>query len=97
MIAPDPKAGNTPDRPTLHEGDVGQVGAAMMALTRELWVLSDRFAVLEAVLARRGIDVTAEIEGFQPDAEMQARLDARGKQLVSSVVNVLAGIADLPR
>lgn len=94
MIAVDPKSYNKPERRTLHEADVGQVGAAVIALTREVWVLTDRVLVLEAVLARRGIDVTADIDGYQPDAEMQARLDQKGKQLVSSVVKMLAGISD---
>lgn len=94
MIALDPKTYNKPDRRTLHEGDVGQLGAAMLMLTREIWVLTDRMTVLEAVLARHGIDATAEIEGFQPDDEMQATLDQKGKKLVASVVNVIAGIAD---
>lgn len=94
MIAVDPKSYNTPDRPTLHEGDVGQLGAAVIALTREVWVLTDRLAVLEAVMARHGIDATAEIEAFQPDAVMQAALDEKGKRLVSNVVNALAGIAN---
>lgn len=94
MIAPDPRSYNTPDRPTLHEGDVGQLGAAVIALTREMWVLTDRMMVLEAVLNRHGIDATAEIEAFQPDADMQARLDARGERLVANVINVIAGIAD---
>lgn len=94
MIAIDPKSYNTPNRPTLHEGDVGQLGAAVIALTREIWVLTDRLAVLEAVLTRHGIDATAAIEAFQPDAAMQAMLDEKGKRLVAGVVNTLAGIAD---
>jgi hypothetical protein len=93
MIATDPRSYNKPDRRTLHEADVGQVAAAVIALTREIWVLTDRLAVLEALLTKNGIDVS-EIETFQPDAEMQKMLDAKGKQLVASVVNVLAGIAD---
>jgi hypothetical protein len=87
-----PKSFNLPQRSTLNETDVAQLGAAVMALTRELWVLTDRFHVLEAVLERRGIDVTAEIEAFQPSPEMQARLNARGKTMVAHVVNALADI-----
>lgn len=94
MTAVDPRTYNTPDRHTLHEGDVGQLGAAILMLTREIWVLTDRMAVLETVLARHGIDATAEVDGFQPDDAMQARLDEKGKRLVASVVNAIAGIAD---
>lgn len=94
MIAVDPKSYNKPVRPTLHEGDVAHLGAAVLALTREVWVLTDRMTVLEAVLAEQGIDATAAIEAYQPDAAMQARLDAKGQRLVAGVVDALAGIAD---
>jgi hypothetical protein len=92
MIQGDPRRYNTPDRPTLHEADVPQLGAALLALTREVWVLTDRLTVLEAVLARHGIDAAAEIEAFQPDAAVQARLDAKGAALVAAVVEALGGV-----
>ncbi len=95
MTSRDPKSYNHPDRRTLTEADVGQLGQALLSLTREVWVLSDRLAVTEAVLARHGLDLTAEINSFQPDAEMQAQLDARGARMVANVVNALAGIADV--
>jgi hypothetical protein len=92
MMIVDPKSYNKPARPTLHEGDTGHLGAAVLALTREVWVLTDRLAVLEAVLATHGIDAASAIEAYQPDAELQAALDAKGQRLVASVVNALAGI-----
>lgn len=92
MIATDPKLYNRPDRPTLHEADAAGLGAALLALTRELWVLTDRMTVLEAVLARHGIDAAAEVEAFQPDEALQATLNAKGQRLVASVVNALARI-----
>ena len=94
MISADPTSYNHPERRTLHEGDVGQVAAAVLSLTREIWVLTDRLAVMEAVLARHGLDISEEIDAFQPDAEMQARLNARGQQLVAAVVNTLSGITE---
>ncbi|MCG8440966.1 MAG: hypothetical protein MI723_04070 [Caulobacterales bacterium] len=89
----DPRSFNHPDRPTLSETDVAGLGAALLALTQEVWVLTDRLAVMEAVLARRGVDIRADIEAFEPDAEMQAELNARGKALVERVVGALAGAA----
>ncbi len=88
----DPRSHNHPDRPTLNEADVANLGQALLALTREVWVLTDRVLVTEEVLRRRGIDIAHDIETFQPDAEMQERLNEKGKRLVASVVNALAGI-----
>lgn len=91
MIRDDPRRYNMPERPTLIEADVPQLGAALLALTREIWVLADRLHVLEAVLARHGIDAAAEIEAYQPDPAMQAALDRKGAALVGSVVEALGG------
>ena len=87
----DPTSFNHPIRETLAEADVGRVGSAVLALTRELWVLSDRMAVMEALLERHGIDIGGEIERFEPDAQMQARLDQRGQALVEGILAALAG------
>ena len=83
---------NHPFRETLTEADTAQLGAALLALTREVWALTDRIMVTEAVLARHGLDLSAEIDAFQPDAAMQARLDEAGKRLAASVLDALAEI-----
>lgn len=88
----DPKTYNTPARETLIQADVAQLGSAVLALTREMWVLHDRVRTLEAVLERRGIDVIAEIETFQPGPELQAERNAQGKVMVGNVINALAGL-----
>ncbi|MFT4053401.1 MAG: hypothetical protein QM681_02760 [Novosphingobium sp.] len=92
MIDADPKSYNHPDRPTLTGADSGHLAAGLITLTREVWVLADRIAVTEEVLARRGIDIRAEIDAFQPDAKFQARLNEMGQRLVAQVVNALGGI-----
>ncbi|TYC89189.1 hypothetical protein FMM79_10795 [Novosphingobium sp. BW1] len=86
-----PKAYNHPDRPTLVDADVGRVGSAVLALTRELWVLTDRVAVMEELLTQNGINIAEQIETFQPSAKMQEKLDARGKHMVEMIVAALAG------
>ena len=70
------------------------VGQAVMTLTHELYVLIDRIAALEAVLARHGLNVGEEIEAFKPDAEQQERLNERGRDLAARVANALAGELD---
>jgi hypothetical protein len=94
-MKPDPQnpiSYNHPDRPTLHEADCGQLGAALIVLTKEVWVLRDRMMVTEAVLAERGIDLREAIEQHQPDAALRAKLDEQGAKLVASVLDALAGI-----
>lgn len=86
------KAINSPDRTTLVDADASQLGMAVLALTREVWSLTDRIMVTQSVLARHGIDIAAEIEAFQPDAQMQQRLDEAGGRLVANVLNALAGL-----
>lgn len=83
---------NNPVRHTLTDADSGQLGAAILALTREVWWLTDRMMVTENVLARRGIDITAEIEAFEPDVAMQAKLNEAGERLAANVLNALAGV-----
>ena len=90
----DPRSFNNPDRPTLTADDLPGVGQAVMTLTHELYVLIDRLAALEAVLERHGLDVSAEIEAFKPDAKQQERLNKRGRALVSRVTNAIAGKPD---
>jgi hypothetical protein len=89
-VSDDPRSYNKPDRPSLTADDVSALGEALLNLTREVWVLTDRMAVLEAVLEQRGIDVTEAIESFTPDEDMQKRLLERGSALVASVMEPFA-------
>ncbi len=81
-----PQSFNKPGRPTLEDTDIAGVGAAVLTLTRELWILNDRVQVLEAVLAEKGIEVQQEIENYQPSEEMQARLNEQSQALVEKVL-----------
>lgn len=93
-MSEDPKSYNEPNRKTLNETDVQGLGNAVLSLTQEVWILTDRLAVMEAVLAKRGINISAEIDAFQPDEKMKAALDERGKLLVANISNALARISD---
>lgn len=82
---------NNPGRETLVDSDVGNVGLALIALTREVWIMRDRMAVMEAVMAEKGIDISEEIDRYQPSAEMQAELKAEGSKLLGTVLRTLSG------
>lgn len=86
----DPRAFNRPDRPTLGGADVAGLGQAVITLTHEVWVLTDRLAALEAILEEAGIDVAGRIDSFTPDAALQEKLDERGRALVARVTAALA-------
>jgi hypothetical protein len=49
---------------------------ALMEVASEVWVLRDRFAVLEEVLGERGSITREDIELHQPSAELRERLAA---------------------
>jgi hypothetical protein len=78
-----------PPRQILQPGQIDDLGQAVLALTREIWLLTDRQLVLEKVLARRGLDVTAEIDAFTPDAAFAADLEARRNRLLDVVLEAL--------
>ncbi len=55
-----------------------------------MWILTDRLAVLEAVLAEHGINATQAIDRFVPPPEMEKALDARRDKLIGAVLAALA-------
>ena len=88
----DPRSYNYPDRKTLDSADIPGLGDAILVLAREVWVLTDRLAVMQAVLAKRGIDIAEEVETFQPDEALQAQLDEKSQRLLTEITNAIAGI-----
>lgn len=81
---------NLPDRETLSSADVGSLGLALLTLTQEVWVLTDRLNVMEAVLAKHGMDISEEIQNFQPNEVMQDRLRQEGAALSQRILTALA-------
>lgn len=82
---------HTEQRRFLGADQLDNVADAVLALARELWVVADRQLVLEAILAKNGVDAAAEIDAFEPDIAMQARLDARRDRIVAAVSRALSG------
>jgi len=91
MTTDDPQSFNHPVRRTLDQTDVESLGKAVLALTHEVWTLTDRLYVAEALLLQKGIVSPDEIERFQPDASLQDRLNAQGIRLVENITGALAG------
>ncbi|MFA3791212.1 hypothetical protein AB6T38_08840 [Aliiglaciecola sp. SL4] len=80
---------NNPIRETLNEADTGGLAMALLTLTQELWVLTDRVRVLEAVLEQKGIEIHDQVDRFQPDETLQAELDNKSQKLIASVLKAL--------
>lgn len=78
----------TAERRILPDHRIDDLGEAIIALTREIWVLSDRQAVLEAVLLEEGIAID-RIDHYQPDAAMTERLAAKRQGLIDNVLAAL--------
>lgn len=83
----------TPQRTILKPEQIDDIAQAVLAVARELWVTIDRQLVLEAVLAKHGLDLTAEMDALEPDAALQAKLDARRAALLGSITQALNGDA----
>lgn len=83
-----------PDRTAPHvilkPEHIDRVADALLALTREVWVLRDRQMLLEEVLSRQGSDITAQIDQLQPSPDLQARLDKERDRLIARIAEALS-------
>lgn len=87
-----PKRASDPEpRQMLRDHQIDHLGEAMLTLTREVWVLSDRVRILEAVLEDKGIDVRDAIATYVPSAELEAELATARVRLVDAIVTALTG------
>lgn len=93
-MSADTLARSKPERPIsepvgrriLTADQIDDLGEAILTLTKEVWVLTDRQHVLEAILEKKGVVIADEIERFVVDAPMQAALNAKRDRLVDSVL-----------
>ncbi len=82
-------AGDHTTRRILLPQDIDRLGEAVLALTSEVWVLTDRLIVIEAVLEAKGMDLRMAIEEFAPTPECERILAARREKLINAVVGAL--------
>lgn len=86
----DPRSYNTPELKALLPEQIDNLGRAIITLTREICVLTDRLAVTEAVLAARGIDIAESVETHQPNTALQERIDSQVKRIIDDVLETLS-------
>lgn len=89
-VEKDPTSFNAPDRQTLSNADIASLGQAILTLTKELWVVTDRMHVMEAVLANHGLDISEEIKVFKPDGAMSEKLNQEGAALIERILSSLS-------
>jgi len=85
-----PTSFNHPKRDILRETDLTGIGQAILTLTKEVWVLTDRLHVMEAILAENGIDISDKIKTYQPDEKLQSELKSENEALIARVLSALA-------
>ena len=67
-----------------------RVAQALLLLARELWLLRDRQIVTEAILAERGLDITAAVDDYQPAGAVAERLQRERRRFTADLMAVLA-------
>lgn len=92
----DPKSFNLPDVECLGPEHIDNLGRAVLTLTRELAVMSDRVLVLEELLANQGAIAEGAVDTFQPDEAFIARSEEAMGKITSCVLASLYG-ADGPQ
>ena len=80
-----------PQRLNLGPDQIGDVAMALLTLSHEVWALSDRVRMLEAVLETHGINAYDEVERYQPDPELSAQQAQKANAFVARIVGALSG------
>jgi hypothetical protein len=75
-----------PRKPYLADERFDQLARMMFQLLSEVWVMRDRMVVMEELLRRKGVTSAAELDGFVPDAALDARLEALRNEMVEAVL-----------
>ncbi len=72
------------------EARLDKLTQALFHVTAEYWVMRDRQAVLERVLADAGIDAPDLVETYRPSEELAAALTAERDAFIAGLVALLA-------
>ncbi len=74
----------------LRREDIDRLGQALLTLTSELWVTRDRVRILEAALVNAGVLAPDAVNQLQPDAALQAELNAERARLIDALLTTLS-------
>lgn len=82
---------NQPPGQHLKPEQVDNVARALISLTRDVCVLTDRLAILEQVLGDKGIDVAELVDTYEPSGAVQKDIAERTQTIINDVVCALRG------
>jgi hypothetical protein len=71
----------------LTQDQFDNLGLAVISLAKELWIVKDRQLVAEALLKQQGL--LAELDTFQPDAELAAKLASERNRFMKDLMSAL--------
>lgn len=71
---------------TLNEINIDDMGRMLMALVQEVWIMRDRMAITERLLAEKAGITADQIENFVADAPMNAEMEALRDRYVARVI-----------
>lgn len=75
---------------TMLEARIDKLTQALLHVAGELWVMRDRQAVLERLLAEGGLSAPTLIDSFRPEAAFAETLATEREAFVSSILAYLA-------
>ena len=90
-VTNDPTCYNFPQFVALGPDKIDNLGRALLSLTRELCVMTDRQVVLERLLEDAGVVTSDAIEHFEPDETAQGQINTRMAAIVRSVFDEFVG------
>lgn len=71
---------------TLNEINIDDMGRMLMALVQEVWIMRDRMAITERLLAEKAGITADQIENYVADTAMSAELEAMRDRYVARVI-----------
>ncbi len=78
-------------RPTrsqnLTPDQLDSLGFALLEMAKEVWIIKDRQLVTEALLRERNL--LGDLDAYQPDPELSARIAAERERFIGSLTAVL--------
>lgn len=82
------------DQPYIDGSSTEDLGRMLMALVQEVWVMRDRMAITERLLADRAGITPADIDNYVTDAGDTACIEAIRQRFVSKVVGAPSAARD---
>jgi hypothetical protein len=78
---------NTSQQSLLTPDQLDSLGLAVISLAKELWIVKDRQLVAETLLNQKGL--LADLDTFQPDPDLTAKLAAERQRFMQDLMTAL--------